>query len=80
VMHSTIFPEYFRQLAGLTGGVPKLRSLILDFAFRGNLVPQNPADEPVSELLKRIETQMEHLVRTGELRNPLLPIEETEGL
>ena len=34
--------------------VCSLKSKILDFAIHGKLVPQNPNDEPASELLKRI--------------------------
>lgn len=34
-------------------GIDKLRALILDLAVRGKLVPQDPEDEPASELLKR---------------------------
>src|SRR5690606_23248536 len=33
-------------------GINKLRELILELAVRGKLVPQNPDDEPASELLK----------------------------
>ena len=35
--------------------IDKLTQSILAKAFRGELVPQNPNDEPVSELLKRIK-------------------------
>lgn len=35
-------------------GIKKLRELILELAVRGKLVPQDPNDEPVSELLKKI--------------------------
>jgi len=34
--------------------VDKLTQSILAKAFRGELVPQNPSDEPADELLKRI--------------------------
>ena len=37
--------------------IPKLRQLILDLAVRGKLVPQNPKDEPASELLKKIKAE-----------------------
>ena len=33
-------------------GIKKLRELILELAVRGLLVPQDPTDEPASELLK----------------------------
>lgn len=32
----------------------RLRRFILDLAVRGKRVPQNPSDEPASDLLKRI--------------------------
>lgn len=41
-------------LAGAPNGIKKLRELILELAVRGKLVPQEPSDEPASELLKRI--------------------------
>jgi len=34
-----------------------LKSAILKLAFKGKLVPQDPNDEPASELLKRIKLQ-----------------------
>ena len=38
---------------------PKLNQSILAKAFRGGLVPQDPSDEPASELLKRIKAERE---------------------
>ena len=40
-----------------------LRQSILRHAFEGNLVPQNPEDEPASELLKRIAIEREERAR-----------------
>jgi type I restriction enzyme S subunit len=39
--------------------VPKLDQAILAKAFRGELVPQDPRDEPTSALLERIKAQRE---------------------
>lgn len=46
-------------------GIDRLRSLILNLAVRGKLLPQMRADESASELLKRIESQRRHLVSAG---------------
>lgn len=42
-----------------------LRQSILRHAFTGQLVPQDPNDEPASELLKRIATEREERARTA---------------
>ena len=60
--------ENFALLAASEGGVAKLRELILSLAVRGKLVPQDPADEPASELLKRIRAEKERLVAEGRIK------------
>ena len=40
---------------------------ILELAIRGKLVPQDPADEPASELLKKIKAEKDVLVKAGKL-------------
>lgn len=56
-------------------GIKKLRELILELAVRGKLVPQDPNDEPASELLKRIEADKNELVKAGKLKKQkLLPV------
>ena len=42
-------------------GIKKLRELILELAVRGLLVPQDPNDEPASELLKKIDRKSTRL-------------------
>lgn len=49
-------------------GIKKLRELILELAVRGKLVPQDPNDEPASELLKRIALENEALFKAGKLK------------
>lgn len=51
-------------------GIKKLRELILELAVRGKLVPQDPNDEPASELLKRIATEKAELVKQGKIKKP----------
>src|SRR5690606_6524373 len=61
-------------------GINKLRELILELAVRGKLVPQNPDDEPASELLKRIEAEKAQLIKDGKLKKqkPLPPVSDDE--
>ncbi|WP_078897914.1 restriction endonuclease subunit S [Streptomyces rimosus] len=42
------------ELRGVTTGSADLRAALLNAAFTGTLVPQDPADEPASNLLDRI--------------------------
>ena len=51
---SVVLSEHLPLLATAPDGMQKLRGLILELAVRGKLVPQDPNDEPASELLKRI--------------------------
>ncbi|EFH9395974.1 restriction endonuclease subunit S [Escherichia coli] len=61
-------------------GIKKLRELILELAVRGKLVPQDPNDEPASELLKRIAAEKAELVKQGKIKKqkPLPGISEEE--
>ncbi|HAP3736850.1 TPA: restriction endonuclease subunit S [Escherichia coli] len=49
-------------------GIKKLRELILELAVRGKLVPQDPNDEPASELLKRNEERKKELARNNGMK------------
>jgi type I restriction enzyme S subunit len=61
-------------------GVKKLRELILELAVRGKLVPQDPYDEPASELLKKIEVEKAQLLKEGKIKKqkPSSPIGDEE--
>lgn len=65
-------------LAGAPNGIKKLRELILELAVRGKLVPQNPSDEPASELLKRIAAAKLQLVAEGKKKKQK-PLAEIGG-
>ena len=58
----------------------QLRQAILQEAVQGKLVPQDPNDEPASELLKRIEAEKEKLIAEGKNKKQknLPPITENE--
>ena len=72
------FFEKFDQLADTPNAVSRMRRFILDLAVRGKLVAQNPDDEPADELLKRVRTEKERLVMSGEIKKQELlpPVEE----
>jgi type I restriction enzyme S subunit len=61
-------------------GVARLRELILTLAVQGKLVPQDPNDEPASELLKKIRAEKDRLIAEGKIKRdkPLAEIAEDE--
>jgi len=46
----------------------QLRQTILDLAIRGELIPQDPTDEPASVLLERIRAEKEQLIKDKKLK------------
>jgi type I restriction enzyme, S subunit len=60
--------------------VKKLRQQLLQDAVQGKLVPQNPSDEPASELLKKIKAEKQQLIAQGKLKKEkeLPPIKAEE--
>ena len=65
---TTLLTDNLPLLAGAPSGIKKLRELILELAVRGKLVPQDPSDEPASELLKRIAEEKARLVAGGKIK------------
>jgi type I restriction enzyme S subunit len=58
----------------------ELRNVILQLAIEGKLVEQNHRDEPIEELLCRINVEIVNLTSTGTMKKPKssLPINETD--
>jgi type I restriction enzyme S subunit len=48
------FFEKFDQFADALNAVAKMRELVLQLAVRGELVPQNPQDEPAAKAIEKI--------------------------
>ena len=71
---------HFDRIADTPDAIPRLRRFILDLAVRGKLVPQDPNDEPASELLKRIAVEKARLVREKKISKqiPFLPFDLSE--
>ena len=57
-----------------------LKNSILQQAVQGKLIPQNPDDEPATELLKKISAERQKLIDEGKIKNspPLPPISDEE--
>ena len=52
----------------ITSLVAAAKSKILDLAIRGQLIPQDPNDEPASVLLERIRAEKEELIKQGKIK------------
>ena len=51
----------------------QLKNSILQMAVQGKLVPQDPNDEPASELIKRIREEKEQLIKDGKIKKEKNP-------
>lgn len=65
-----LLDQHFDVAFAAPDGIKKLRELILTLAMQGKLVPQDPHDEPASELLKAIESEKQRFVDTGKIKQP----------
>jgi len=76
----TFLAKHFGELYTVKENVAELRKAILQLAVMGKLVPQNPDDQPASELLKEIEAEKQRLVKEGKIKKPkpLPPVMEEE--
>ena len=70
----------FSVLYSVPENVSELKKAILQLAVMGKLVPQDPADQPASELLKQIESEKTKLIKEGKIKKqePLPPIKPEE--
>ena len=48
--------------------IAQTKAKILDLAIRGQLVPQDPTDEPASVLLERIRAEKKELIKQGKIK------------
>ena len=77
---SVRLPDHLDLIASAPDGIKKLRGLIFELAVRGKLVPQDPNDEPASELLGHIAKKREQLEAEGVCKKskPVTPVGEDE--
>lgn len=71
---------HFDVLFTTEASIDALKQTLLQLAVMGKLVPQDPNDEPASELLKRIQAEKAKLIAEGKLKKekPLAPIGASE--
>jgi len=71
---------HFDTLFTTEESIAQLKQTILQLAVMGKLVPQDPNDEPASELLKKIAAEKAKLVKEGKIKKekPLSPIAKWE--
>jgi len=72
--------QHFDTLFTTEVSIDALKQTILQLAVMGKLVPQDPNDEPASELLKRIEQEKAQLEKEGKIKKqkPLPPVSDDE--
>jgi len=72
--------KQYERIADTSDAMPPLRRFVLDLAVRGRLVPQDPSDEPASELLRRIAAEKARLFKSGIIgrQRPLPPLVHEE--
>jgi type I restriction enzyme, S subunit len=72
--------EHFDTLFTTEASIDALKQTLLQLAVMGKLVPQDPNDEPASELLKRIQKEKANLIAEGKIKKdkPLAEITEEE--
>ena len=72
--------EHFDTLFTTESSLDALKQTILQLAVMGKLVPQDPNDEPASELLKRIAKERARLEAEGTIKKskPMPPVGEDE--
>ncbi|WP_350576621.1 restriction endonuclease subunit S [Pseudomonas sp. HY2-MNA-CIBAN-0224] len=76
------FAEHFHTLFTTEASIEALKQTLLQLAVMGKLVPQDPNDEPASELLKRIAEEKARLVMSKTIKTspPLDAVTECEKL
>ena len=62
--------DHFDTLTSDPRTIDALKQTVLQLAVQGKLVPQDPDNEPATELLKQIKAQKTRLVREGRIRKP----------
>lgn len=60
--------EHFHTLFTTEPSIDALKQTLLQLAVMGKLVPQNPSDEPASELIRKIECEKNRQIEAGKFK------------
>ena len=67
--HARFYLNHLPRLTARPEHVQQFRQALLNLAIRGRLVPQDPTDEPASELLERIQADKAQLLKGERIHN-----------
>lgn len=78
--HARFHLDHLARFTTRPDQMPALRQTILNLAVRGKLVPQDPDDEPATELLKRIQVEKERLIAANVIKRqpPQTPVKDAQ--
>ncbi|TGK49184.1 restriction endonuclease subunit S [Leptospira kanakyensis] len=77
--HFQFLTTHFQELYSVKENVKELRKAVLQLAVMGKLVPQDPNDQPASELLKEIQAEKARLLAEGKIKkSEALPVVKEE--
>ncbi|EJI4914511.1 restriction endonuclease subunit S [Klebsiella pneumoniae] len=71
--------QHFDTLFTTEASIDALKQTILQLAVMGKLVPQDPNDEPASELLKRIEQEKAQQIKEGKIKKKKSFVKKDDG-
>jgi type I restriction enzyme S subunit len=72
--HARFHLSHLPQLTTRPEHIQQLRQTILNLAVHGKLVPQDPSDEPASELVRRIRAQKATMITGGMTTKEVKPL------
>jgi type I restriction enzyme, S subunit len=64
--HARFYLNHLSQLVSEPLQIPSLRQTVINLAARGRLVPQDPNEQPASEILKQVHAERARLLAAGE--------------
>jgi type I restriction enzyme S subunit len=76
--HARFYINHLPILTTSAANIHQLRQTTLNLAVKGQLIPQDPNDEPASQILKRIQVEKAGLAKERKFKRELATIEADE--